>query len=366
VSLSGFAFGIALGFKPFALIIMMSLGIAVFVRAVRTGTPPLPRSLMAILLLSGTSATFSFHWYLRSYIYTGNPIFPWFNALFRSPYWSSSDLLLSLPLYGMGARPLDLVMLPWNITFYPGRFVEVGTLGVIFLLFLPLLPGAKKLSDASPWLLFVLAVFLVFWVKTGQYVRFLLPVLPLLAILYAAAIARWCRERLHAAPAIGWVAHAVLFAAVIGQAALWFPMEDTRFPYKVVLGKESASEYLARIVPSSNVWFYVNQHLNEQAVVLSFGNEQTYYSNRRVVPWGWFSAVLAARSPECFDFKTDESTYRSLLRCGYTHVLVDRGSSMFRSDWIQHMVFGRDSFYSSFLQLEYTFGQVSLYKVRKV
>jgi hypothetical protein len=321
---------------------------------------------MSILLLSGTSAIFSFHWYLRSYVYTGNPIFPWFNALFRSPYWSSSDLLLNLPLFGMGTRPLDLVMLPWNITFYPGRFVEVGTVGVVFLLFLPLLPGARRLSDASPWFIFVLAIFLVFWVKTGQYVRYLLPVLPLLAILYAAAIARWCWEQLDSDSVRARIVHAILVAVVIEQAVLWFPWEDTRFPYRVVLGRESSSEYLARIVPSSNVWFYANQHLNEQAVVLSFGNEQTYYSNRRVVPWGWFSAVLAARSPECFDFRNEESTHRSLVLCGYTHVLVDRGSSMFRSNWIQHMVFGRDSFYSSVLQLEYTFGEVSLYKVRKV
>ena len=366
MALSGLAFGTALGFKPIGLVIMAPLAIMLLVNVARRGTSPLREGFISTLILFSISAIFSFHWYLRSYLYTGNPVFPYFNSLFRSPYWPGPDLL-NLSTFGMGAKPLDLIMLPWNITFYPQRFVEVGTLGILFLAFLPLLPHAKSLSGAGPWLLLVCVSFLAFWIQTGQYARYLLPVLPLVAILYSGAIVGFCRERLRWRRLPVCIIHAVLVAAVVEQAVLWFPSDDTRFPYRVALGKESGSDYLARVMPSSKVWAYANEHLGGSAVLLSVGNEFTFFSNRRTIPFGWFSAVFTARSPDCFfDLKAEHVAYRALLRCGYTHILIDRSSPYFKSGQLDHTVLTRDSFYNTYLQREYAFGEVSLYKVRRL
>ena len=366
MALSGLAFGTALGFKPVALVIMAPLAIALLTCAVRRGSPPLRQGVMALLTLFSVSALFSIHWYVRSYLYTGNPIFPFLNSLFRSPYWTGPDLL-NLSMFGMGAKPLDLLMLPWNITFYPQRFVELGTLGVVFLAFLPLLPYAKNLGDARSWLLLVSVTFLLFWIQTGQYARYLLPVLPLVAIAYSGAIVQFCRKRLGSRRLATWVVHAVFVAAVLQQALLWFPLDDTRFPYRVVLRKESASDYLARVTPSSKVWSYANEHLGKDAILLSVGNEFTYFSDRRTIPYGWLSAVFTARSPECvLDLRAEHLTYRSLLRCGYTHILIDRSSAYFKSGQLDHAGLPGGSFYTTYLQQEYAFGEVYLYKVRRL
>jgi hypothetical protein len=144
-------------------------------------------------------------------------------------------------------------------------------------------------------------------------------------------------------------------------------LDDTRFPYRVALGKESGPDYLARVAPSSKVWSYANEHLGKDAILLSVGNEFTYFSDRRTIPYGWFSAVFTARSPECvLDLSAEHLIYRSLLRCGYTHVLIDRSHACFKSRQCDHTVLPGDSFYTTYLQQEYAFGEVYLYKVRRL
>jgi hypothetical protein len=273
---------------------------------------------------------------------------------------------LNLSYYGMGTKPLDLVLLPWNITFHPDRFVEAGSLGVLFLAFLPLLPYAKNPPGAGPWLFLVCGGFLVFWIATGQNARYLLPILPLLAVLYSAALVGFCKERLRSRGLPRRIVHAVLVIALIEQAALWFPLDDTRFPYTVAFGKESDAEYLARVHPVSKVWAYANERLGPDTKMLSVVNEFTFFSNHRPVSYSYFSAVLAARRPECFpDFVAADSTYRSLIRCGYTHLLVDRSSPYFTSGQFDHTVLTNGSFYETYLEKEYTFGDVSLYRLRR-
>ena len=367
MSLSGLAFGTALGIKPTPLVIMALLGIALLLCVRRHDTVRPGWGLIALLVLFSTSILFSFHWYLRSYLYTGNPIFPWLNSLFRSPYWTRPDMSLNLSYYGMGSKPLDLILLPWNMTFHPERFVEAGSLGVVFLAFLPLLPHARNPGGAGPWLFLICGGFLIFWIATGQNARYLLPVLPLLAILYSAALVRFCKERLRSQRLPRRIVHAVFVIALIEQAALWFPLDDTRFPYTVALGKESDADYLARVHPVSKVWAYANEHLGPETKMLSVVNEFTFFSNHRPIAYSYFSAVLAARRPECFpDFVAADSTYQNLIRCGYTHLLVDRSSPYFTSGQFDHTVLTKDSFYETYLEKEYTFGDVSLYKVRKL
>jgi hypothetical protein len=134
-----------------------------------------------------------------------------------------------------------------------------------------------------------------------------------------------------------------------------------------VLGKESDAEYLARVHPVSKVWAYANEHLSPETKMLSVVNEFTFFSNHRPIPYSYFSAVLAARRPECFpDFRAAASTYDNLIRCGYTHILIDRSSPYFKSGQFDHTVLTRDSFYDTYLEQEYAFREVSLYKVRKL
>ncbi len=366
MTLAGLAFGVALGFKPVALVIMAPLAGALLIWAVRRGGRSPRQAAVSLLTLFGVSALFSIHWYVRSYVYTGNPIFPFLNSLFRSPYWTGPDLV-NLSRFGMGTQPLDLLMLPWNVTFHPQRFVEVGNLGVISLMFLPLLPYAKSMGGSRSWLLVVSLTFLPFWILTGQYARYLLPVLPLVSLVYSGAIVQFCRERLGSRRLPTWVIHAILIAGVLQQVLLWFPLDDTRFPYGVVSGRESSADYLARVHPVSRVWAYANEHLDKDALLLTAGNEFTYFSDRLVVPYGWLSAVFTGRFPKCFiDLGAESLIYRSLLRCGYTHVLIDHSNAHFKSRRFGQAVLPGDSFYTTYLQEEYAHGEVYLYKVRRL
>jgi len=126
---------------------------------------------------------FSFSWYLRSYLIEGNPFYPFFPEWFTG-IGHSYDLQKA----GLGKGILDFLLLPWHLTMSPGFFGGTWThLGVIYLLFLPLVLIFPKKQTSVRFLFVFVVLFIFIWFILAQNARFLFPILPMLSILIASA-----------------------------------------------------------------------------------------------------------------------------------------------------------------------------------
>jgi hypothetical protein len=227
----------------------------------------------ASLILAGVIAS---PWNLRTWVETGSPIFPFYMNIWpgEAAGWDVERSVLFQAMnsqYGGFDKTLfDHIALPWNISVTAQPELAAyfdGVLGVAFLLGLPLLiwalwklelPVEVKIGAGVALIVFV------FWLSSGQQLRYLLPILPLLAIAIAASVRTISVGR----PEFSRMADSSLVlscvaATLVGTA--WFMRTS---PHRVVLGGENRGDYLTRNIDyypyyqwlntestaSSNVW----------------------------------------------------------------------------------------------------------------
>lgn len=137
---------------------------------------------LASVVVLAAAAVFALWPYANAWVRTGNPVFPFLNALFRSPYFDSLTSFTN-PLY---TTPIRL----WS--FYEtvvssGRFIEGadGAAGMHWLLLLPVIALAfLRRRPLAQWLCLALAAAFFAIVFTQQsYLRYLLPAFLLIAVL---------------------------------------------------------------------------------------------------------------------------------------------------------------------------------------
>lgn len=122
---------------------------------------------------------------IRTYMLSGNPLFPMFNRFFNP---GAPEFLTGFSsVYGTGKGFLDLLISPWTASVLPMHYFDGMVLGTPYLLALgPMILLAPDKRRLLP-IFVVLAVYYVIWFyQLSQQVRFLLHVAPLLAVIAAA------------------------------------------------------------------------------------------------------------------------------------------------------------------------------------
>ncbi|MBI4969599.1 MAG: glycosyltransferase family 39 protein [Rhodospirillales bacterium] len=121
----------------------------------------------------------------EDYRWTGNPVFPLYNALFvkdSPPFYTDYNLT-----YGTGRGWLDLLTEPWSLSVAPMQHFDGMILGAPILLALaPLaLLGMSAIRHRGIVLTWIGAYYVLWFFVQSQQVRFLLPILPALAVFAA-------------------------------------------------------------------------------------------------------------------------------------------------------------------------------------
>lgn len=236
------------------------------------------RRARALLLVTGGATLMIAPWMTRNTVVCGNPVAPFFNRGFPNEHFhiaSETELLKQLRTYkGVTAAeaPLELTV--------RGELLR-GLLGPVFLL-APL--GLFALRKRPGRVAAVMAVLMAvpWFLNTGT--RFLLPALPWLAFLIAAALPR---------PLVlaCVVLHAVTaFPAVITQYEAPSAWRLHGFPFAAALRIEPEDEYLR-----NNLWAYRLAELIEKntlpgARVLVLLNAPSAYVTRELVSY-WQSSL---------------------------------------------------------------------------
>lgn len=132
-------------------------------------------------------------WWLKSYLDTGNPVYPFLYDVFGGREWSaelSRQLREYLHGIGMGRGWRDYLLLPFRVAWSggPGYQRFDGRLGEAWLLLVPLALLVR--SAAARAYLLCAGLYFGLWALTSQQMRLLIPVLPLLAVACAGALGR--------------------------------------------------------------------------------------------------------------------------------------------------------------------------------
>ncbi|MEL7059502.1 MAG: phospholipid carrier-dependent glycosyltransferase, partial [Acidobacteriota bacterium] len=138
-------------------------------------------------------------WLARSVALTGNPAYPFLYSVFGGPDWSPAlgdQLATWQRSIGMGRSVEDFLFLPLRVILEGGegyaRFD--GELGSHWLLGVPLAIvgalGSSRRAAAVRRLLLVAGSLFAFWAASSQQMRFLIPMLPLVAVAAAAGLER--------------------------------------------------------------------------------------------------------------------------------------------------------------------------------
>ena len=264
------------------------------------------RSLRAVGTCAGLAAILACPWYVKSFVWTGNPVFPFAHSVFGSRYWTEAMARVytrhqkefgvgDLPR-GWEELPLPQRMLsgpreswkwiaaPWNATMYPWHFSTPVNRWAVYICYaigpahLALLAPLVLLVPAKPsavkWLLALGGLMFLGWFVLMQYGRYLLPCVALLVPAEAYAVERlsaW--GRLPRVAAVG----AVGLSAALGLGILGMMVAPGSL---CVLGLETEDQYLRRASDVYPVCDYVNQHTTRDVTIALWGEPRGFYLDR--------------------------------------------------------------------------------------
>jgi 4-amino-4-deoxy-L-arabinose transferase-like glycosyltransferase len=329
--------GFALASKHLALLAALLLGAGLFLALLRQGAGP-RKAFGAFSVLAGISFLLVLPWYVRSYLATGDPVFQVLYPLLGAPpdRWDAMTEAGARRFLNHFGRPRtlpNLLTLPWDMTMHAANYG--GTLGPLYLLFLPLL-ALRRLRGALLWIAVGAAAFVLLWASpvSSFQVRHLLPIVPLLAVLAAVAFARTAALARSVggrhAPALLAVCTAALMVlnvppfTILHQGDMdgwrgWFTSVLHKLPLGVVIGGEDEATYLARQIRSYVVWRFADQTLPSDARVLTWSSGEDLYTRLDRL---WANSALgndAAWAPA----GKEEEAFALLHDLGITHLIVD-------------------------------------------
>jgi len=332
VRLSAVLMGLTLSTKATALGTLGLLGLGVLLWRLRGLRQPVLPAILATAGWGALALLVGSPWLIKSFVYTGNPVYPFAYGLFGGHGWSAAadDFYNTWnKSFGMGHSLSDAVLVPWNMTLFlvpghptpfPKPFNDYQTalqswspLLLAALFFPAFLP--KNGPKAPPTVLalgsFALGSGLL-WLAAAQYARYLLPALPAFCLLAAWVLVRAVEGRWRAGYALAGLGVLSLgFSLLIGGLLL-----AVQAP--IVLGQEPREAYITHGFAPYPAMQYVNTTLPANAKLVFYGNPLGFYCDR---PYVWGEPTHGTFIP--YDtFHSAEDLRQFLTAHGYTHLLV--------------------------------------------
>lgn len=320
------------------LTILLLAGICLFaLRAHRFRAP-----IIVLLVASCVAAP----WYIRTYLETGNPVYPFAYEVFGGKYWSAENAATyrgEQVSFGVGRAPWELARVPWDLTVHPERYLNqggvIGALGVPLLL-APILLGFVRGRPRGYWLLVTFcALNLIAWFWLSQQSRYVLGLAPLLAATVGWAaqdslvqVRAWTRV----AVAVQCVVTLIVFIVAAGSVGLVSAFESATVAFYSPRS-ERVHEFLWE---RSSVYRLARQINSMEAVrkIALYDEVLGYYFDK---PYVWANPGHHTLIP--YDrLSTGRELALELHRQGFSHVLLNVSNlpGGLRDDWVPMLLPG--------------------------
>jgi hypothetical protein len=261
-------------------------------------------------LLPVAASSYCYAWWI-----TGNPLFPFYNAVFKSPYYPLENFRDLKWMAGVSWRSL------WDLTFETNAYGQFfpGAAGIAVLATLPALAVDAARRRAPRWLALwaFMAGGALFWHM--QYLRYVFPALAVLVVLGTVALARLVDRRAFAAAIVLLVG----VDALLMPTSSWY-LRDNDWALQLREGADARTAIVRKAIPERALLEKVMARDPDACVLMSdpktpfvgAGHGHALSLHRRYDPELW-----RARN----DAETDPSggKWRALLaRIGASHVIL--------------------------------------------
>lgn len=306
---------------------------------------------MAVLAIG--AAALCAPWWIRSYVHTGSPVAPF--LLIDNP---EPRYLFELSRqYGDGFGFAAFLKLPWNaVAKSPAIFADTFAMGPVLAIAAAagLLAVRRKPSPETLLLLALFAGYLLFWFRTGQVMRYLAAMLPVLAMLFASAVSALRASRWLLMPfAVGAVAASLLPSPLIR----YWTLPPVRFDEK--------EELLAQWLP----YYRAARHLRGVAspgerTYLWFAEDSRYYVPTYSIG-DWFGplryGVIGSHG------ERPQAIVDRIRRARFQYLLIDREAAVKRQfygePWLSSGLIRRDGHLPRGLRQLYSDERYVLYRI---
>jgi hypothetical protein len=289
------------------------------------------RRVACALALTGVALAVASPWYIKSYAWTGNPVYPFYYSIFDGKNWSAeNEAAYKAQQSGFGIKdrgPLQFVRTPWEASIAPQVYYDkvssnpwviyLFSLGIVFLVSLPILGAGLRWERETFGLLAILALSFAAWFAQVQYLRYLVPLVGLAAALVGASAARLSGRGQAVRATLSLFAWFVVAMSLlhVGLIARFVSLDRL----SVVMGRQSQSDYLESHLAMFPMVEFINRELPPDAKVIMYHEVFGLYLDRAYM---WGNPQHHTLIP--YDtFKTVDELLRGLRKEDVTHVLVN-------------------------------------------
>jgi hypothetical protein len=319
--LSGVFTGLAMASKYTALILPF-LGCLGILWAARRHNFHVHKALRFLFLYGLILTLWGSPFYIKNWIVTGNPFYPFIYSIFGGTGWEPEQARLYdffVQNMGMGRAFLDYVLLPWNLSFHAKLSSPQfdGIIGPIFIATLPFAVGIRK-PEAGLKIMAVYCVFMfLFWAFSAQQIRYLIPVFPFLAIAIGSILTDFRRKKMLEVILLFLITGSLIFNGY----HLFRDYMNVK-PLDVVVGKEDRHDFLNRMLPSFTMFDYLNRQMPHDAKIFliymknwTFLCEHDCYSDSMFESYTIQKILSRASTPK--------EVSSALKEKGFSHILCD-------------------------------------------
>ena len=332
--LSAVCMGLAAGSKYNALIAWFFVNLMVIFCYSRDNGKTLPALKSGLAFFAITLLIVS-PWYIKNCILTANPVYPLFDSFFRdnsltgavNSHWTAGIFQRREMMFGEGFW--ETILVPVRI-FFQGKDGSPqyfdGVLNPILIIMLPFAFMNQYLKrDKVFFFLFSVFFLLMAYFLTVIRVRYILPVVPFLAILSVGGIKNivdWSGETSNSLRRIGLIGiSAVTIILVLLNVLYLKDYFNTVQPVRYILGQETRDEFLTRHTACYPAMQYANKNLpDDSRIFLIFLGRRGYYLDRPYYHEASFGMNAINGMVKASRDRQDFKAYLQSLNC--THILM--------------------------------------------
>jgi 4-amino-4-deoxy-L-arabinose transferase-like glycosyltransferase len=348
--------GVAVGTKlnaTFAFVIIMPI-MAFGVR----------RQWRTVLTGAGVFLLVSLPTYALTWAFTGNPVFPLLNGIFKSPVWPPDNTIFNAAAFGLPKTLDELRVFPFRLTLDTVRFGEAmprGAVGMSLLLASPfVLFFLPRLGRAVGLIVAAAAAYLIALFYTMQYARYYIAILPAVAVLGIATVfaSEFTKSKGR------WILEGCLIIAIVSQ----FPAFTTqhgmiaeRFPLDVAFGRESREDFAGRTIPGYASALFINRTGSPNERILGVDVEYLrFYLNAPVVTMP--ISLFDDPSRKLSGMKPGPELATAIRQAGFTRLFVKTARLQDPPSYYPYL---DRAFLKSYATLQFTDDGTSIYRFRE-
>lgn len=263
-------------------------------------------------------------WYAKSYIHTGDPIFPFGYSLFKSEYWDiikNQNLIKSNFLESDKKTFVNFLIKFWDLTMHSSTYGMLLGFGPVFLAFIPLIILMRRVNKVTRYLLICSIISMTIWFFNPQVLRYLM-VYPMLSVISGDVI-----DSLLKIKQLKKLVMLLLASTLIFNLILWYGANSIKLPY--VFGLESEQDFYLKLKDDNgyNVFKYANENLPKNSKLLLFKEARGYLSNLDYV----VGDPLTQKVIDYSKIWSSEDLYKGLKSLNITHVFINTKVAFYNS-----------------------------------